>query len=127
MDGSPAMKEFCFNLWYHLDREQNITAIAAKAYLLDGDDDDKASALMSSSVEDYRNLTFLKLKAVNYSVLGVVGVEEFFTNEFERIRRELPKGNVLPEDKLFYATPLFDFGQGFVPAEIGNGYVRERR
>jgi len=39
------MIELCFNLWYCLDREQNIVAISAKAYMLDGTEDEKAALL----------------------------------------------------------------------------------
>ncbi len=120
------MKELCFNLWYYLDRKQNITAIAAKAYLLEGSDEEKESALLNFSRKDYRLLVPAKIKPLHYSMLKRLGVENFFLPEFERIRRELPKGITLPEEKLFYATPLFDFGQGFVPARIDNGFITER-
>ena len=31
---------------------------------------------------------------------------------------------VMADEKLFFATPLFDFGYGFAPAEIGDGFIR---
>ena len=120
------MIELCFNVWYYLDRQQNIAAISAKAYTLDGSDDEKASALLKHSCQDYQLVPASSITPVHYSMLKDVGVEEFFSSEFERIGRELPKGKSLPNEKLFYATPLFDFGQGFVPAEIGNGFIRTR-
>ena len=120
------MDEICFNLWYYLDHEQRITSIAAKAYLLDGMDDEKGSALLSSSRDDYHSIPPHRINPVHYSELQRVGVEEFFAPEFQRIQDELPKGASLPEDKLFFATPLFDFGHGFEPAEIGNGFIRNR-
>ena len=119
------MKELCFNLWYYLDH-QSIVAVAARAYLLNGNDEEKAKVLMKLSQEDYLLVPRTRRDCVHYSVIQRIGVEEMFKDEFERIRREIPKGVCFPEDKLFYATPLFDFGEGFVPAEIGNGFIRSR-
>ena len=120
------MKELCFNLWYYLDIEQNITAIAAKTYLLEGSDDDKASALLSASREDYGLVPPSEIEPMNYSLLQRLGVETVFSSVFERIERDLPTNSVLPDEKCFYATPLFDFGEGFVPAIIGDGFITER-
>ena len=120
------MKELCFNLWYYLDNKQRIVAVAVRAYFLDGSDEEKATVLLKLSQEDYRIVPHERRKAVHYSDLQRYGIEEIFKNEFERIRREIPKEIHFPEKKLFYATPLFDFGDGFVPAEIGNGFIRER-
>ncbi|MBN1548221.1 MAG: hypothetical protein JW902_16340 [Syntrophaceae bacterium] len=120
------MKETCFNLWYYLDRQQNITAIAAKAYFLEGNDQQKGRSLHESSGTDYNSLVPYKISPLHYSMLKQLGVEEVFAPEFQRIHRESPKGTILPDDKLYYATPLFDFGEGFVPVEIGNGFIKER-
>lgn len=123
------MGELCFNLWYYLNSRQNITAIAARAYLLEGTDDEKASLLKQLSAHDHSLVKSTSLNDesdIHYSALEHLGVERIFDDEFERIRRELPEGLTIPYDKLFYATPLFDFGEGFVPAEICNGYIRNR-
>lgn len=120
------MKEICFNLWYYLDSQQNITAIAAKAYLLEGDDEQKGQSLRASSAKDYRSVIPHKITPIHYSMLKRLGVEEFFMPEFQRIEEELPRGGAMPEDKLYYAIPLFDFGEGYMPAEIGNGFIKER-
>lgn len=120
------MKEVCVNLWYWLDRRQNIEATAAKAYLLDGGDEEKGAALLRASGEDYRSVPRTDIRPVHYSTLGQIGVERFFAAEFKRIQKELPRGLSLPEEKLFWATPLYDFGEGYVPAEIGDGFIRSR-
>lgn len=120
------MKELCFNLWYYLDIQERIVAVAARAYLLDGSDEEKGAVLLRLSREDYQIISHAPIEAVHYSELQRVGVEEIFKDEFERIRREMPKEIPFPEQKLFYATPLFDFGDGFIPAEIGDGFIRER-
>jgi len=120
------MKEICFNLWYYLDSQQNITAIAAKAYLLEGDDERKGRSLHASSANDYRSVTPHIITPIHYSMLEQRGVDEVFAPEFQRIEGELPRGVALPEDKLYYATPLFDFGKGYVPAEIGDGFIKDR-
>ncbi len=120
------MKELCFNLWYYLDITKMIVAVAARAYFLDGSDEEKAAVLLDLSREDYRVVPHVLIKAVHYSALKQFGVEEMFKDEFERIRREMPQEIPFPEEKLFYATPLFDFGDGFVPAEIGDGFIKER-
>ncbi len=126
MDCMTLMKEICFNLWYYLGPWQNITAIAAKAYLLEGNDEQKGRSLHETSGRDYRSVIPHKIRPLHYSMLKQLGVEVVFAPEFERIYRELPKGTVLPDDKLYYATPLFDFGKGYVPAEIGDGFITER-
>lgn len=120
------MREWCFNLWYWLDMQQRVTAIAAKAYPLDGSDEQKGVALLSASKMDYASVPPVPIKPVHYSEIERLGVESFFAVEFARIQRELPKGTRLPDEKLFWATPLFDFGEGYVPAEIGDGYIRSR-
>lgn len=121
------MKELCFNLWYYLDLQQRIVAVAARAYFLDGSNEEKAAILLKLSQEDYRIVPQERRKAMHYSDLQRYGIEEIFRNEFERIRREIPKEIPFPDQKMFYATPLFDFGDGFVPAEIGDGFIRERQ
>ncbi len=124
------MSELCFNLWYYLNKQQCITAIAARAYLLDGDEERMGAALMALSRHEYRTLQASpppQGAALHYSELKRLGVEAVFKQEFERIRRALPSGIAFPEEKFFLATPLFDFGEGFVPAEIGNGFITERR
>lgn len=118
-------KEICFNLWYYLDKQQNIVAIAAKEHLLKGSEDQKAAALLCLS-GDFKSVPQCKVSPVHCLLLGQIGIEDFFAPEFERIQRRLPKGSVVPEERLFFATPLFDFGQGFVPAEIDGYSIRVR-
>lgn len=120
------MTELCFNLWYYLDIKQRIVAVAARAYILDGSDEEKAAVLLKLSREEYRLVPHVRIEAINYLELKRFGIEEIFKDEFERIRREIPKEIPFPEQKLFFATPLFNFGDGFVPVEIGNGFIRER-
>ena len=120
------MSEICFNVWYYLDSRQHITAIAAKAYLLDGSDAQKGAALQRQSGTDYLSVVPRRIRPVDYSLLKRQGVDEFFALEFDRIEQELAPACSLPEDKLYFATPLFDFGEGFVPAQIGDGFIAER-
>jgi hypothetical protein len=95
-------------------------------YRLGGSDDRKASVLQSRSRKDFRKVAPHAIDPVHYSLLARTGIDSFFAPEFRRIQNELPEGMAVPEDKLFYATPLFDFGRGYVPAEIGNGFITER-
>jgi hypothetical protein len=129
------MAELCFNLWYYLTDEQLITAIAARAYFLEGSDDDKSAVLFTLSKHDYKvteaypppkELRRKDQNGVHYSVLKDLGIEEVYKEVFAMLQGSLPKGVVFPKDKLFFATPLYDFGHGFVPAIIGDGFVRER-
>lgn len=121
------VKEVCFNLWYWLNERQQIVAIAAKGYILDGSEDQKGKALLERSGEDYRQVAALALEEpIHYSELQERGVEEVYAPEFERIRLGLPAKVPFPEDKLFWATALYDFGQGYVPVVIGDGYIGER-
>ena len=124
-----SMKELYFNLWYWLNAQQQIFAIAAKAYLLDGSEEDKEAALADLSLREYQSVPAVPLAdPLHYSELKRRGIEEVYEEEFERIRKSLPHGVPFPEDKLYYPqTPLFDFGQGYVPALIGDGYIRERQ
>jgi hypothetical protein len=50
------MPELCFNLWYYLDAQQQICAIAARAYLLSGSDEEKAVVLRALSDHEYRTM-----------------------------------------------------------------------
>ena len=129
------MTELCFNIWYYIDKDQNIIAISAREYMLGGDDDSKASILKQLSMFDYKTVDAVQLPAslqkqfsggVNYSIIRQIGVEEVFKELFEGIRHSTADGISFPEDKLFFATPLFDLGNGFIPIEIGDGYIRER-
>lgn len=121
------MKELCFNLWYWLDPQQRIVAIAARGYMLQGSEDAKGAALAELSVRDYELVQPSTLaKPIHYSELERRGIEAVYGTEFERIRQSLPQGVPFPQDKLFWTTPLFDFGQGHVPAVVGDGFIRER-
>jgi len=129
------MTEICFNLWYYLSEQQTITRLAARAYMLDGDEDDKAKLLMALSEHDYkivpqsplpRGLCQTGRIGVHYSALQTLGIERVFHDLFQGIRRSIPDTVPFPEDKLFYATPLYDFGNGFVPARVGDGFIVER-
>src|SRR5262245_17173802 len=107
------MKELCFNLWYWLDKRQHIIAIAAKGYVLDGSDDTKAAVLAKLSNLEYSNIPAFALpKSIYYTELKRRGVESVFAPEFDRIRKNCPEDLPFPNEKLFYATPLYDFGQG---------------
>lgn len=123
------MSEICFNLWYYLNKQQCITAVAGRAYMLDGSEEEMGEALVALSKHDYKLVAASpppQGAGMHYSELKRLGVEALFEKEFQRIRQTFPKNVALPEDKFFYATPLFDFGQGFVPTEIGNGFIKER-
>lgn len=130
-----SMTEICFCLWYYITPAQTIAGLAAREYLLEGAEEDKASVLHALSGRDYQLCQFVELPAslrrahlrgVPYSAIHDLGVESIFANEFARIADRLPSSLKMPDEKLFFATPLFDFGSGYVPAEIGDGYVRER-
>lgn len=130
------MTELCFNLWYFLTPDQTISAIAARAYLLDGSEEEMAEVLRALSESEFRLVPSRPLSvkitrryqkgAVPYWALADLGVEAIYEDLFLEIRRALPSAVPFPEDKLFFATPLYDFGEGFTPAEIGDGYIRER-
>lgn len=129
------MSEICFCLWYYLTPAQTIAGIAAREYLLEGDEEDKASVLLALSVHDYQLCQFVKVPAflsrahphgVPYSATLDLGVESVFADEFARIAGRHSPRVKMPDEKLFFATPLFDFGSGYAPAEIGDGYIRER-
>jgi hypothetical protein len=67
--------------------------------------------------------------AVHYSAVKEFGIEEMYEEVFRAIQTSLPEGVVIPDEKLFYATTLYNFEYGFVPALIGdgfNGFIRER-
>ena len=129
------MSELCFCLWYYLTAAQTIAGLSARAYVLEGDDDTKSGVLRALSGHDFKvcesagvpaSIMQLYPRGVPYSIVRDLGVEQVFAEELSRIAATLPPHIKVPEDKLFFATPLFDFGSGFVPAEIGDGYIRER-
>ena len=129
------MTELCFNIWYYLKPDQTISALAAKAYILDGSEEEKEYMLRSLSRHDYRTVPVYELPAkvktrylngVPYNALKDLGVDLTFEDVFEDITQNLHKAVPLPDDKLIFPTPLFDFGEGFVPAEIGNGFIKVR-
>jgi len=130
------MTELCFNIWYYLDKQQRITAISAREYLLAGEDSEKSRVLEILSRNDYKIVSAYDLpkelegrhpEGVWYGFLKELGIEVFYRDVFEEIRRSLPSTVSFPEDKLYFATPLFDFGEGYVPAEIGDGFITEKR
>ncbi len=84
--------------------------------------------MLERSSEDYRLIAAVALEEpIHYSELKERGIEEVYEPEFERIREEIGPNVPFPDDKLFWATPLYDFGQGHVPAVIGDGNISERR
>lgn len=130
------MPELCFNLWYYLDSNQNITSISGKAYLLGGSDTEKEQILLILSQHDYltaeafKPLRKLQRKypgGVNYSTVKLVGIDLFFEKVFASIIESLPDKTIFPDEKIYYATPLYNFGNGYVPAVIGDGFIRERK
>jgi len=129
------MTELCLNLWYYLNDKQLITAIAARAYFLEGTDDDKSAILLALSKHDYKitevhpppeELRHQHRNGVRYSALRDYGIDEFYKEVFAMLRRSLSKDVASPNDKLLLATPLYGFGHGFVPARIAGGFVTER-
>ena len=129
------MDEICFNLWYYLDKDQSITSIAARQYFIRGDDQEKANVLEALSYNDFKLVPKKMLPhallheyrgRVHYSALQDRGVEEVYKEVFDELRTTLPSGTSFPEDKLFFATPLFNFGDGYVAAEIGDGFIRSK-
>jgi hypothetical protein len=53
-------------------------------------------------------------------------VESVFGPELIDGRATLGAKGPLPDGVLFFATPLYDFGDGFVPARVGDGFITER-
>jgi hypothetical protein len=95
------MTELCFNLWYYLNDKQLITAIAARAYFLDGTDEDKSAILSTLSKHDYKiteaypppkELRRQHCNGVHYSALEDYGVDEVYKEIFAMLRGSLPKG-----------------------------------
>ena len=123
-----AYQRFCFNLWHYIDRSQNIVALAAKAYALDGGEQEKERILHALSRADFLSAIPRKPRSapLHCSEIQRQGIEAVFSDVFEEIRRSLPSSIDFPDDKLFFATPLFDFGEGFAPASIGDGFIRAR-
>ncbi len=119
--------ELCFNLWYFLNANQQITAVTAQVYSLEGSDEEKAAVLEQVSRSDHETVPRLEIEPVHYSMLAEKGVEVIFRRVFELISDALPDDVQLPEEKLYFATPMYDFGEGFVPAHIGDGFLKERR
>jgi hypothetical protein len=129
------MNEICFNLWYYLDKDQLITAIAVRQYFIGGDDQEKAYVLEALSYNDFKLVPRKMLPRalvheyggrVHCSALKERGVEEIFKEVFDELQTSIPPGISFPDDKLFFATPLFDFGDGYVPAEIGDGFITNK-
>lgn len=130
------MAELCFNLWYYLTPQQTISGISARAYMLDGSEDEIGEMLTSLSEWDFLAVPVRQLptaverhfrgRGVPYSALVELGVEAVFEGLFAEIRGAVHPSVPFPEDKLFFATPLYDFGEGFRPAQIGDGVIRSR-
>ena len=129
------MVGLCFNLWYYLNRHQQIETISVRMYLLDGDEEFQGNLLAELSKHDHRLVcrhsvpqTILSYYGglPPYSAIKEMGVEEVYKEVFVTLEESLVGDIVFPEEKLFFATPLFDFGGGFVPAEIGYGFIRSR-
>ncbi len=57
------MTELCFNIWYYLEPDQTISALAAKAYLLEGSEKEKADVLRSLSRHDFKTVPAYELPA----------------------------------------------------------------
>ena len=103
---------------------------------MDGGDSEKSRVLETLSRHDYKIVSAYDLpkelkerhpEGVWYGLLKEIGIEVFYKDVFEQIRRSLPSAVPFPEEKLYFATPLFDFGEGCVPAEIGDGFITEKR
>jgi hypothetical protein len=129
------MNELCCNLSYYVDKDQLVTAIAARQYVIRGDDQEKAHVLEALSYNDFmlvprKALPRALMRAyggrVHYSALNDRGVEEVYKEVFDERRTSNPPGISFPDDKLFFATALFDFGDGYMPADIGNGFIRRK-
>ena len=128
-------EEVCFNLWYFLRPDQSIYLLAARAYVLDGTDESKAQTLRALSATDWKLALSWPVSDsvqarfpgdVPYWALKQFGVEALYAELFEQLQNDLPTHIPFPDDKLYFATPLFDFGEGYVPAEIGDGFIRNR-
>jgi hypothetical protein len=129
------MKELCFNLWYYLDKRQRIAGLSARAYVLNGEENEKYRILEALSWQDYtiapvynlpKELIIYSSQGVEYGLLKELGIEVFYREVLRDIRRSLPAHVQFPEDKLCFVTPLYNFGHGYVPAFIGDGFIRER-
>jgi len=129
------MVELCFNLWYFVTADQTLEALAARLYLLDGSDEEKASVLSGLSNHDFRLATKQPIPVavqdyyggvVPYSAIQQLGVEEVYREVFAELAATVPPEMEFPEEKVFFATPLFDFGEGYVPAMIGDGFIKNR-
>jgi len=127
--------ELCFNLWYYINKAQVINLISARAYLLAGSDEDKSVLLSSLSEHEYKlaiaeppplRLGEITGGGIHYSLLAEIGVEPIYENVFLRLQKSIPGAISFPEEKLFYATPLYDFGEGFVPAYVSDGFIKTR-
>lgn len=122
------MPELCFNFWYYLDEQQRIFNLSGRAYYLEGSDEEKGAQLKSLSHHEYRLVASRPPRggAMHYSEMQRRGIEVVYAEILDAIQASLPKGMRLPEDLLYWATPLFDFGRGFEPAEVGDGFIKNR-
>jgi hypothetical protein len=132
-----AMKEICYNLWHYISTEQNITGISARAYFLNGSDNEKCVVLETLSRHDYKLVPIYGLPTevieryadnneIWYGLLKQLGIEVVYKEVFEHIEKEFPNKVETNEEKFFFDTPLYNFENGFVPTEIGNGFIKEK-
>lgn len=128
------MSEVCFCLWYYISANQKLIGLAARAYCLSGDDDEKGMLLAALAKSDHLTqgrhsvpdrLVRAFSAGVPYQALQQFGVEEVFAEQIVRIKGHLPANLPIPQDKFYFAQPMFDFGFGYVPCEIGDGFIRE--
>ena len=127
--------ELCFCFWYYLSGQRNLVGLSARGYYLSGDDDQKGQLLSRLASSDHRTqnishvpprLLRLFPDGVPYETVMEFGIEEVFAELIVNIAGRMPPGLPVPEEKLFYAQPMFDFGHGYIPCEIGDGFVRGR-
>ena len=128
--------ELCYCLWYFLSPNRKVIGVCSRSYVLGGSDAEKEQVLSALALSDHRSqgvrppsrrLLTAFPEGIPYEAVSKLGVSEFFAEEFARLAGQMPPSLPVPEGKLFFAQPMFDFGSGFLPCEIGDGFVKERQ
>jgi hypothetical protein len=129
--------ELCINLWYCVDANGLVNAIAGRGYDLTGTDDQKLAILYHLAASDFHNVTWLPLpenistvlvdsqtgqsetfkSVIHASTVDRLGIDLFETvlQDIERVEQNyLPviesKRVKVPDEPLYVLTPVFNDG-----------------
>ncbi|NML26162.1 hypothetical protein [Zoogloea dura] len=118
--------EVCLNLWAYADEGGCIARVAARAYVLDGDDDDKLSVLHRLAASDFIYSEWMRVSK-QFAVHGAGGERMagvLFEPLFKRLEKSIPQqvrvgkngyeafSLSLPDDPLTVTTVVMEFEDG---------------